>query len=250
MQHLLPDALKTFKYYERKLPQYLRNDECFIEHFKIWYELCCGKGDETQGVSYDEFCGVAPSSDLLLHLLNIYDDNFLSELSLLSGYDNSADILDKIGGIFGLRRNFAIDYYNNPTDAELTHEELSLNDSEFLLLIKAQIIRNYCDGTYEQMTQYYNDAGLQILTINSTSYDATVDCYLNSDANYADNIVKLFKAGFLTISHLGIHYTYSVIAILGILLWADDNTWNDPNIVRTWADSDSDTQNLEGVFSV
>lgn len=250
MQHLLPDTLKEFRYYERKLPQYLRNDDCFVEHFRLWYELCCGKGDETQGVAINEFCGVAPSSDLILHLLNIYDSNFLATLRKLDGYDGAADILDKIGAIFGLRRNFAIDYYAEPTDKELTHEEVNLNDTEFLLLIKAQIIRNYCDGSYEQMVQYYEDASLQILTINSSVYEATVDCYLNSAAGYSSNIVKLFKAGFLTIEYLGIHYTYSEAAIMSALLWADDNEWSDPNIVHTWADVDGAVESTEGVFVV
>lgn len=250
MQHLLPNELKDFRYYERKLPLYLRNDECFIEHFYIWYELCCGKGDETTGVALNEFCGVAPSSDLLLYLLNIYDANFLTSLQQLDGYDGRSDILDKIGAIFGLRRRFAIDYYENPTDSEMTHAQLDLQDTEFLLLIKAQIIRNYCDGSYEQTMQYYADAGLEILPVNSAIYDATVDCYINETAGYNQDIIRLFKAGYLTIEHLGVRYTYNEAAILSILLWANDTDYSDPTVVHTWADADDTTESNEGVFAV
>lgn len=249
MQHLLPEQLKTFRYYERKLPLYLRNDECFIEHFYIWYQLCCGDGDETNGVAINEFSGVAPSADLLLYLLNIYDANFLATLQQLDGYDGRSDILDKIGAIFGLRRQFSIEYRENPTDPDTVTEQLDLEDDEFLLVIKAQIIRNYCNGSYEQTMEYYADAGLQILPVNSSLYDATVDAYINQSAGYKPNIILLFKAGYLTIEHLGIHYTYNETAILSILLWADDGAHSDPAIVKTWADADDTITGNEGVFA-
>lgn len=249
MEHLLPNALKEFRYYERKLPLYLRNDECFIEHFYLWYELCCGKGDETINVPIDEFCGVAPSSDLLLYLLNIYDADFLTTLQQLDGYDGRSDILDKIGAIFGLRRQFAIDYYETPIDTETIHAQLDLQDNEFLLLIKAQIIRNYCDGSYAQAMEYYADAGLEILPVDSQMYDVTVDCYINDAAGYNQDIIRLFKAGYLTIEHLGIRYTYYEASILSILLWAPNVEEPDKSVYHVWADEDGTITNA-GVFIV
>lgn len=232
MKHLIPLTLREFRYYERKLPLYLRNDDCFIEHFKLWYELLMGNGDDDMGVTINEFCGVSPTSDLLLYLLNIYDVNFLKTITQLYGYDvnKGSALLDEIGNLFGLKRSFSFKYNEN---GQVEQTTVSLNDSEFLMLIKGQIIRNYSNGTYEQAMQYYKDANIEILPINSTSYNATVDAYLNKLDTLSDNIIKLFKGGFLTIEHLGIHYTYSVLELLNILLWAneDDMLGN-----ATWAD--------------
>ena len=220
MQHLLPKELRTFRYYERKLPLYLRNDENFIEHFKIWYELCMGKGID---VSITEFCGIAPTSDLLLYLLDIYDKDFLTTVQSLRNYNNQADIINSLGQLFGLNRQFSFDYKDKISDNQLTHTQVNLTDEEYLLLIKAQIIRNYCDGTYEQVRQYYKDANLNILPLNDT-LNATVVAYLNEDDRSTDTMKKLFKAGLLTIEHMGITYQYVVTDLLNILLWSNDNT--------------------------
>lgn len=228
MQHLLPKELRSFRYYERKLPLYLRNDDCFIEHFKIWYELCCGEGDETNDVVLSEFCGVAPSADLLLHLLNIYDKDFLANVQMIEDAESATafDLLDKLGELFGLRRNFSIEYYDDPSDPVKTSATLSLDDADYLTLIKAQIIRNYCDGTYEQVMAYYQDADLQILPINNDEYEASVDAYLNANTASA-NVEILFKAGLLTIEHLGIRYTYTISDILNTLVWDTAQTWDE-----------------------
>lgn len=219
MIHLIPLTLREFRYYERKLPLYLRNDECFIEHFKLWYELLMGKGDDDTNIAINEFCGVSPTSDLLLYLLNIYDDNFLNVVSQLYNYNGKCDLLDELGNLFGLRRSFSFKYYD-VSSARDVKTSVSLTDSEFLTLIKAQIIRNYCDGTYEQVMQYYADAKLQILPINSSVYNASADAYLNKIDELTDNLTKLFKGGFLTIEHLGIRYSYTILKLFEILIWS------------------------------
>lgn len=221
MKHLIPLTIREFRYYERKLPLYLRNDDCFIEHFRLWYELLMGEGDDEQGIALNEFKGVSPTSDLLLHLLNIYDNDFLDTISQLKGYNDNCNILDMLGNLFGLRRTFSLEYYETTTSTEKTAATVSLTDKEFLTLIKAQIIRNYCNGTYEQVIQYYNDAGLQILPVNNSTYAASVDTYLNESEDVTPNISKLFRGGYLTIEHLGIRYTYTISQIFNVLVWAD-----------------------------
>lgn len=222
MKHLIPLTLREFRYYEKKLPLYLRNDDCFIEHFKLWYDLMMGNGDDDMGIAINEFCGVSPTSDLLLYLLNIYDVDFLKTITQLYGYDvnKGSALLDEIGNLFGLKRSFSFKYNDGGEKIQTT---VSLTDAEFLMLIKGQIIRNYSDGSYEQAMQYYQDANIEILPVNSTSYNATVDAYLNKLDTLSDNIIKLFKGGFLTIEHLGIHYTYSVFDLLNILLWTTED---------------------------
>lgn len=233
MQHLLPKELRTFRYYEKKLPLWLRNDDCFIEHFKIWYELCMGEGDESDQVAISEFKGVSPSSDLILYLLDIYDPDFLENIRALDGDDDPTtsgqfDLIDKLGELFGLRRKFSIDYFDKPTDTTKTSATLTLDDADYVTLIKAQIIRNYCDGSYEQVMSYYNDAGLQILPVNNSEYPASVDAYLNANTTSA-NVEILFKAGLLTVEHLGIRYTYTVSDILNTLIWASDDATGQQN---------------------
>lgn len=242
MKHLIPLTIREFRYYERKLPLYLRNDDCFIEHFKLWYDLLMGKGDDEMGVPISEFQGVSPSADLLLHLLNIYDKDFLSTISQLKDYDDNNNILEMIGNLFGLRRTFSFEYYESPT-SDVTTTTVTLDDSEFLTLIKAQIIRDYCDGTYEQVMQYYNDANLQILPIYSDAYNASVDAYMNESISITDNIAKLFKGGFLTIEHVGVHYTYSIMALTNILIWADKDGLGGNSV---WANENGDG----GIFTI
>lgn len=243
MEHLIPLTLREFRYYERKLPLYLRNDDCFVEHFRLWYELLMGKGDDDTNIAINEFCGISPTSDLLLYLLNIYDTNFLTTITQLYGYDikKGSALLDDIGNLFGLRRSFSFKYYE-PDKPQLIQTTVSLTDDEFLILIKAQIIRNYCNGTYEQAMQYYRDANLEILPVNSDAYNASVDAYLNESETLTDNIRKLFKGGFLTIEHLGIRYSYTIFDLENILVWAteDGKLGN-----ATWADEISG-----GVFIV
>lgn len=221
MQHLIPLIIREFRYYERKLPLYLRNDDCFVEHFRLWYELMMGEGDDDMGIAISEFKGVSPTSDLLLCLLNIYDKDFLSIISQLKDYNNNCDILDMLGNLFGIRRTFSLEYYASATAQTKTAATVSLTDKEFLTLIKAQIIRNYCNGTYEQVMQYYADAGLQILPVYNSTYDASVDAYLNESKDVTPNIDKLFRGGYLTVEHLGIRYTYTVAEMLRVLIWAN-----------------------------
>lgn len=243
MKHLIPLTIREFRYYERKLPLYLRNDECFVEHFRLWYELLMGKGDDETGVPINEFQGISPSADLLLHLLNIYDRDFLNTIAQLKDYDDDCDLLDMLGNLFGLRRTFSLEYYETTTSPTKTQATVSLNDKEFLTLIKAQIIRNYCDGTYEQVMQYYKDANLQILPVLNDTYNASVDAYLNESEDVTPNIDKLFRGGYLTVEHLGIRYTYTVTEMLNILVWANADGKGGNSV---WADEND----VGGVFAV
>ena len=149
MKHLIPQTIREFRYYERKLPLYLRNDDCFIEHFRLWYELLMGEGDDEQAIALNEFKGVSPTSDLLLHLLNIYDGDFLDSISQLKDYNDNCNLLDMIGNLFGLRRTFSFEYYETATSQTKIAATVSLTDKEFLILIKAQIIGYNYDGKCE-----------------------------------------------------------------------------------------------------
>ena len=241
---ILPEQLKDFDYYLHKLPMYLQQSEGFSSHFRIWYDLLVGNQNNN---------GVVGTADTLFSLLNIFDvyinesfevvDDYLTYLNSLPDNEEGtqSDILDKLAELFGVTRVFQITYtQNNQTHTEVLH----LNNKELLLLIRTQIIRNYCDGTYEQIRQYYNSVGLQIL-MYSTASAATLDLYLVSISGtenaYSANIQKLFLAGLLTIASLGISYNYAIQDTSLALYWSEEASG-----VLGWTSPDTDSADENG----
>ena len=213
---ILPDKFKSFEYYVNKLPLYLRNSYGFIEHYRIWYDLMIGENEN----------GLINVSDTILYLMDIFDDNYLATIRDLTDsgstgdadYGSKCDILDKIAAIFGVTRNFSIIYYENNEEIK---EELSLNNEDLLLLIKGQIIKNYCEGSYDQIKGYYNDAGLVVYVITAEA-DATSHIYLaepEGSMQYSENVKKMFKSGLLRIESMGITYRDSTTELTGFLKW-------------------------------
>lgn len=229
LQSILNDTLKDFDYYYRKLPKYLRESEGFISHFRIWYDLLVGnKSNENN--TY----GIVGTADTLFALFNIFDqtidfdgnitNHYLEYLNSLPGNDGGtkSDILDKLGLLFGVTRNFSVTYtylYDTYT------KELTLNNNDFLILIKAQIIRNYCNGSREQMTEYYRSIGLNVVLVSSY-LPATAFVYLakypnESEYRYSENVQSMFLAGLLTIHNMGINYEHRLVDVTTLLIWKE-----------------------------
>ena len=212
----VPDKIKSYEWYYNKLPLYLKNSYGFSEHFRIWYELLVS-GDKK---------GIVNVGDTLLYLFNIFDENFLQTIANLpdsgateGNYGTVSDFLDKLGYLFGVIRNFSVTYKND--NNEDVTEDLSLNNEDFLLLIKAQIIKNYCEGTYEQIKGYYNSAGLDVFLI-TTEDGASAHVYLAAtpdSTKYSLNVKKMFKSGLMRIESMGITYTEGVRALDWFLTW-------------------------------
>ena len=217
----VPDKIKSYEWYYNKLPLYLKNSYGFSEHFRIWYELL---------ISVDKN-GIVNVGDTLLYLFNIFDKNFLQTIANLpdsgateGNYGTVSDFLDKLGYLFGVIRNFSVTYKND-NDEDVT-EDLSLNNEDFLLLIKAQIIKNYCEGTYEQIKGYYNSAGLDVFLI-TTEDGASAHVYLAAppdSTKYSLNVEKMFKSGLMRIESMGITYTEGVRVLLSFLTWDSTKT--------------------------
>lgn len=195
MSSVLSDKLKEREYYESKVPMYLQQSEGFMEHFKIWYDVLltsCNTADE------------------ILEQLDIYSPNFTPK----------SDMLEKLCSIFNVTRYFTAKV--NDVDTYF-----SLSDAELLMLLKAQIIKNYADGSYEQMKNYYNDNGLSVYFIDKSS--ASVEVYLVTNLANDSNIVNMFKAGLLTVESMGITYTFSSVTT-DSLIWALTGQSNDYNL--------------------
>lgn len=179
-----------------------------------------------------EASGLIPVGDKILDLINIFDEGYLTQLNLMKADPSDpSDILDKIGSLFGLKRNFSVQVNGNTI-------ELNLNDEDFLLLIKCFIIKNNCDGSREQLQEYYDNAGLKVLM--KTSNPATVEMTLliSDTYNYSQNVQYMFLAGMLNIECAGISYTYAAEDLELALIWegynyitgqtyAGQNTWDE-----------------------
>lgn len=230
---ILIDKLKDFKYYVRKCPLYLQNDENFLVHFKIWYDFMISE-------TFNK--GTINTSDVLLSLINIYDPNYEELLKSLKeptpeNPDPPSDILDKLGSIYDIQRNFSI-VVDNQT------KTISLNDHDFLIYIKSKIIKNNYDGSYETLKKLYTDVGLDVYFKNgSTSATLLVILLVTEDNknNYSENIQDLFKAGYLTTIPMGISYTCAVVRYDKLLVWANlDATQEEILKYKTWGETDSD----------
>lgn len=214
---ILSDKLKSFEYYKKKLPLYLQNSYGFQEHFKIWHEILTNN--------------VVDNADILLNLLMIFDDNYLTYLvenNAASQDGSSSDILDKLGSIFGVTRKFTVNYEEAGSPVV---EELSLDNNDFLILIKAQIIKNYCEGTREQIAEYYSSVGLQMFIQTDESSPATANLYLvesipGTSYEYSENVEKMFLGGMLRIESVGIKYQEASIDLSRLLMW-DASNWDE-----------------------
>lgn len=204
---ILPIEICKFEYYVKKCPLYLQNDENFLTHFKIWFDFLMGDNNHE---------GVVPTSNTLLSLINVFDSNYLNIINELE--DTGSDLLDKLGQIFNISRNFKTQYYDSTTSSykEIT---FNLSNEEYLTFIKAIIIKNQSDGSYQQMEEYYKDAGLNIYFKTDTSGTVRVYLLTGTSQIYSENIQKLFLTGLLTIESVGIEYLYSIQQYDKMLIW-------------------------------
>ena len=218
---MLNEKLLDWKYYFNKLPVYLQNAPCFPEHFKIWYEL---------------LTNINSFSDDLLGLLNIYDEEYLDKYN-----DKCSEFLDYIGALYGVKRHFSvnIDGIEIYIDLESTSPTRTLRDNnkDFLILIKCQICKNYNDGTWSQIKQYYNDAGLTIFSYSVASNPANVNIYLQNSET-SSQVNSMFLGGLLTVQNLGITQNLELSSTLNSFLifdgnkeWSQDETYGAYEVV-------------------
>lgn len=190
--------LLEFKYYLDRLSMFMNESYGIQEQVEIFYQ---------QLKTIDE------NFDYLLEKLDIFN---ISEEEYKE--DLPSEILDKIGAIFGCYRKFTILLNGD-------YEEIELNDEDFLIYIKCQIVKQNFQGTREELTGIYTTYEDTKLTENAIldlifvyvlhqvpegnpPILNSVQCniYWTNYTQYSENLRKLFLAGYLTIESVGILY--------------------------------------------
>lgn len=199
---MIDKELLDFQYYYNKLPVYLKNSYGFEEHFKIWFDLLSTM-DSTE--------------DNIMRFFDIFNTDYLSYIDELEG--QGSDILDKIGKIFNIKRNLSVPYLDG---AEKKTKFVSLNNKDFLTFIRATIIKNYCNGSFEQVNNFYTNINLPIIYIG-TNNPATVNVVMlktQGEDAISEEIQTLFKGGLLNIKSMGIIYSnYTIVDFDSLAIW-------------------------------
>lgn len=212
---MLIDKLRAWEYYYKKLPLYMRNSYGIKEHFEIVWNVMM----QLEWTQED-----------VLDVMNLLQNDYVSKV--IAKYDdvNSYDFsfLDVIGSLYGVNRSLNVNYIDNYT-GETIHKKLYLTNKEFYVLIKARIVQNNYDGTFEQARQYYENIGLPMYMFTGTN-PAECYLYLGFNDNITDNVKDLFMANLLTLKSVGITYIRYQIDISKMAIWAGkDDTPNDNN---------------------
>lgn len=212
---MLIDKLKDWQYYYKKLPLYMRNSYGIQDHFKMIFDFMITLEDIEENVC---------------EAFDILQDNYvdiIAKYDSIDGYD--FEVLDILGAIYGVNRSLNVTYEN--TVHSIVNKALYLTNKEFYMLIKARIIQNNYDGTYEQARNYYDNIGLPIYMLSSSN-PAECYLYLGSNENTSDNLRSLFLANLLTLKSVGITYIRHEIDIAKMGIWADAT--DTPNSNNSW----------------
>lgn len=211
---MLIDKLLAWDYYEKKIPLYLRNSYGIVDHFIIVYE-CLTRVNDIE--------------DTLIKALDIFDENYLTFINELDTSDtkDKSDILDKLGKLYGLNRDFDVTYLENSVEKTAS---LHLNNAELLKLIKARIIQNNYTGTYKESRELYEKIELPIYILQ-TYTAAYAYLFLDESSSYtlSENEKILFLAGFFTLKSMGIRYATATGDISELALWdssIDSKSWD------------------------
>lgn len=205
---MLIDKLKAWEYYYKKLPLYMRNSYGIKEHFEIIWNV---------------MIQLESTQENILDIINLLQDDYIT--NVISKYDDvdsyDFEFLDIIGSLYGVNRSLNVEYIDNYTEKTI-RKKLYLTNKEFYMLIKARIVQNNYDGTFEQARAYYENIGLPMYMFTGTN-PAECYLYLGMNDNTSNNIRDLFMANLLTLKSVGITYIRYQIDISKMAIWADKN---------------------------
>ena len=189
----------TKEYYLDKLSLILKNTHGIEEDIAFFVEL---------------HKQIEKSIDNMSEMMDIFNEAYLTKISDTTHYD----ILDRLGALYNVTRQFSVTY-------EETTYELNLNDEELLMLIKAMVIKNRYKGTYEEQQELFKQIGLPIYQFNAIN-PAECDVYLDNTIPVSENIQHMFLAGLFTLTSMGINYNFYYTSISNIGVW-DVSNWDE-----------------------
>lgn len=214
---MLKSKLLSWIYYERKIPLYVLNAYGVQEFFKIMVNFLINQDNV---------------EDTICYAFNIYDEGYSS---FMMGYDKTSfnyTFLDLIANLYGVSRAFGVEYVDE--EGEFYHKDLYLNNDELLMLIKARIIQNNFDGTYESTREFYDRVNMPVYLFQSNN-PAEAYVYIstkNPDGTeniMSNNIKDMIYAGLFTIKSMGITYHTYIRNVLNLGIWdseSNNRTWD------------------------
>lgn len=227
---LIPDKVKTWDYYLKKLPLYLQNSYGFNDHFYILYEL---------------LYQIETASVELLRGLDLFDetkqqnsDTYINYLKQFTNDEYVFDLLDKIATIYNVNRKFDVTYIISDTSSEDFGKEktytLELTNKELLILILTKSILSAFDGTYYSARELYDKIKLPIYiyTQDATNVKLILDTSITENPDESDiiviteNIKHMFNAGLFTLNSMGVNYTTETLKISTLAKW-DESKWDE-----------------------
>ena len=196
---MIPEKLLDFKYYYNKLPLYLQQSEGFESHFEYWIEL---------------LQGIDSYADKIESMLDIFNADYL-ELN-----PDCGNFLEKLGLLYGVSRVITI-----------SGNVVTLNNKLLLLLIRMQIVKNYFNGTWDDLYNFYfNVAKLPITYRTNGTLSVQIYFVSTSSLGYSDEelsiIFSLLQNGYLYIESLGVKYDVQQITFDNLGFW-DVSEWDD-----------------------
>ncbi len=213
---MIREDLLEFQYYLNRLSMFMKESYGMQEQFEIFYQQLLQVNNEF---------------DYLFDQLDIFNKQ---GKELPSTWVSK--LIDKIGAIFGCYRKFTI-FINNE------YEELNLEDDEFIIYIKCQIVKQNFQGSREELSTIYSTfddgkvtKGLLDLLMVYVLYQTqsplllnSVQCniYWSNYSQYSENLRKLFLAGYLTIESMGILYNRITQNIDGLGIFSSIVTLSD-----------------------
>lgn len=193
---IINEQLQSWQYYLQKVPMWLRKSERFCEHFKIWYDL---------------LINVVNTSDNMLELLNIFDENYLENIDESMPYYISGKYKTNVYNVMTEFETFEQDvqFEVNINNKQVSQLILSVdNDNVYTLKLDglAAYQYNHTDGalTYanyqligrDTMNVTY-DFGDSLQPVNSACYRYLSTLLENfdtseSNGNFLDMLASLY----------------------------------------------------------
>ncbi len=217
---MIKPEILNYEYYISKLSMFMRDSYGIKEQLAIFV---------------DWLKSIDNLSEVIANTLDIWNDEYASEMEKYDEKDEQFEPLDHIASIVGCSRVNKI-YVSKDLDGTQYEKPIekiiTLNNSELLDLIKIKIVQNNYTGSKKELRDLYQkklDYKLIIgLTPNTTGTDyqsATCLVYLDdnkiSGKPISNNIKYLFKYSDLFIKSLGIDYQMALVTDLNQILKLD-----------------------------